>query len=303
MFRPALPFPMHKLAEIPTRPHDFRLIERIPLTDMNNALSLPCVLSPAVGDEKIMAIIDFETTGLEHASSEIIEMGLVKVSYSPSAKRVTAILDVVGVYEEPTKPIPDIITALTGITDETVAGHRIDDAMIIGLLSDVDLICAHNAGFDRPFFDRRFPGLAHHAWVCSANGIDWPALGFESRKLEYLLMRLGYFYEGHRATIDCLAVAWLLHVVPEATQGLLEGAALRTVRIAAFGAPFDVKDDLKARGYRWHDGTVGPNKHWGTEIREADLPEESAFLEALYRNAMNLANVRYLDAHVRFKGD
>jgi len=302
MFREALPFPLNKLSEIPQRPQDFRLIERIPLTLTDACKTLPLVLAEPVGDEKVMAILDFETTGLEWASCDIIELGLVKVSYSPSAKRLTALLGMVSMYEEPTKPIPELITSLTGISDDMVAGKRIDDDTVISLLADVDLICAHNAGFDRPFFDKRFPSLAHHAWACSASGIDWQSLGFESKKLEYLLMRLGYFYEGHRAVTDCLAVIWLLHCVPESCAALLEGAAARTAKIAAFGAPFDVKDELKGRGYRWHDGTVGANKHWGVEIDERDLAAESAFLEGLYRNAMTLANVQILDAHSRFKG-
>lgn len=301
MFRAFPSFPMNKIAEVQARPHDFRLIERIPLT-LNGCPALPAIFNPPVGDEKIMAILDFETTGLEHDTSEVIELGLVKVSYSPSAMRITAVLDVLSAYEEPKKPISELITALTGITDEMVAGKRIDDAAVNEKLRDVDLIVAHNASFDRPFFDRRFPGHEGRAWACSASGVDWPGLGFESRKLEYLLMRLGYFYEGHRAATDCLAVVWLLNTLPEALAGLIAGANVRTVRIAAFGAPFDVKDELKGRGYRWHDGTTGANKHWGTEINADDVPAELAYLDGLYQNASHKVGMTTLDCTSRFKG-
>jgi len=37
--------------------------------------------------------------------------------------------------EEPGIPLPPEITRLTGITDKMVAGHRIDDAAVDGLLA------------------------------------------------------------------------------------------------------------------------------------------------------------------------
>jgi DNA polymerase-3 subunit epsilon len=45
--------------------------------------------------------------------------------------------------------IPPEITNLTGITDEMVAGHSIDDRAVNDLLGRVVLIIAHNAAFDR----------------------------------------------------------------------------------------------------------------------------------------------------------
>ena len=302
MIRPAPTFPMNKLAEIPSRPNDFRLLERIPLTCGD--LALPYSLSEPVGDELVMAIIDFETTGLEVEHCDVIELGMVKVSYSPSAKRITALLDVVSMYEEPTKPIPEFITGLTGISDDMVRGKRLDENAIAEKLSDVELCVAHNAAFDYGYAAKRlpFPVLADMKWACTSSGIYWTELGFGARKLEYLLMWTGSFYESHRASTDCLAVAWLLHVVPEACAMLLDGVELKSMRIAAFGAPYEVKDTLKARGYRWNDGTTGANKHWGIEVAEADFAEESKFLDELYPSAMIKASVVTLDARTRFKG-
>ena len=290
---------LKRFPEMETRPDDFRLLERIPTTKEGTVWPRP--LATPVGDERTMVLLDTETTGLSSDAASIIELGMVKVSYSPLKKRLTSIIDVISLYEDPHVPIPPLISELTGITDTLVAGHRFDEAMIANWLADDSLIVAHNAAFDRPFFDKRFKNLDHLAWACSMNGIDWPTLGFESRKLEYLLLRLGWFYEGHRATTDCQAMAWLIHLVPNALTDLLAGVDRRTVLVRAFGAPFDVKEALKARGYRWHGGGQGANKHWWCEIDEAELEPERSCLENLYRRASEQAHYEYKDARNRFK--
>jgi DNA polymerase-3 subunit epsilon len=61
---------------------------------------------------------------------------------------------------------------------------------------------------------------------------------------------------------------------------LLARSRETTVRISAVGSPFDSKDRLKARGYRWSDGSNGRPKAWWTEITEEAVDEEMAFLAA-----------------------
>lgn len=58
---------------------------------------------------------------------------------------------------------------------------------------------------------------------------------------------------------------------------LLAQAGKKTVTVRAFGAPFEAKDALKTRGYRWHDGTTGPNRHWWKEIAEEEVADEKIF--------------------------
>ena len=63
-------------------------------------------------------------------------------------------------FEDPSFSIPSEITKITGITDEMVAGHRIDNCALGDLLSRGVLVIAHNAGFDRRFLERRVPAFA-----------------------------------------------------------------------------------------------------------------------------------------------
>ena len=283
------------MAQWSAHPEDFQLIQRIPVT--KSYCQWPIQLNEPVGDEITMVILDTETTGLSLEEDVIIELGLVKISYSKSAKRITSILDVVSLYEDPHRPIPENITQLTGITNEMVAGQKIDEALVTEWLHERQLTVAHNAQFDRPVFEKRFPHLSGLYWACSFQGIAWDELGCESRKLKYLLKDAGWFYEGHRASIDCLAVAWLFYIKPESLESLLDNARKKTAVVKAMAAPFDVKDQLKARGYYWN----GSDKYWWTEIWENDLEAEKAFLKALYPRSETDAEYEIKSAKERFK--
>lgn len=278
---------------------DFRVIERIPLTKQD--IGLPYSLSEKAGDEMAIVFLDTETTGLSYDQDVIIELGMVKALFSPARQRLVSIEQIVSVYEDPGRPLTPFITELTGITDEKVRGQRIDEKMVSDFLSDASLVVAHNAAFDRPFFEKRFKGFEEKRWACSLAGIDWSTLGFKNLKLEDLLLKSGYFYEAHRASIDCLALAWLLHSQPDAFASLMQLSKKKTVTVQAFGAPFEAKDGLKTRGYRWHDGTTGPNRHWWKEIAEDALPEEKAFLDDLYANGSERAGFSFKTAVERFK--
>jgi len=288
-------FPLNRWPDIQANPSDFRLIERIPLTRMID--QFPMQIAEAVGDEIPIAILDLETTGFDQATDEVIEVGLVRLLISPSQQRVMSVERAASYYRDPGFPIPDVITQITGIDDQKVAGQQLDHTEIAGWFTDDPLVVAHSASFDRPFFEKTVPGLDRLRWACSANGIPWAEFGFEGRKLEYLLLKLGFFYEGHRASIDCLAVAWLLVVYPEAIGPLLANADALEHYIEAKGAPFEVKDSLKGRGYRWNP----TGKVWHTLVADPDLPEEKAWLASLYFKGDERATIQSLDARSRFK--
>jgi DNA polymerase-3 subunit epsilon len=75
-------------------------------------------------------------------------------------------------FEDPGLSIPPEITKTTGITDEMVAGHRIDDRAVNDLLGRVVLVIAPNADFDCRFLERRRPVFATKHRACSRFDID-----------------------------------------------------------------------------------------------------------------------------------
>lgn len=254
--------------------------------------------------EKIGVILDTETTGLDASIDEIIELGMVMFTYGADG-----IGDVVSVFSrlrEPARPISPQITRITGITDEMVTGKTIDPAEVAAFVAPADLVIAHNAKFDRPFCERFAPGFADKAWACSVAEVDWSELGFEGAKLTYLVGQCGLFHNGHRAVDDCHALLEVLafETATGATgfSRLVASAERRCCRIFAVGSPFELKDVLKARGYRWNDGNDGRPKSWWTEVDEAAYGEECRFLrEEIYRRDFEPLS-QWLTAAERYKG-
>lgn len=246
------------------------------------------VSMPRPGFPWLGVIIDTETTGLDHRKDQVIEIGAVAFTFDDDG----AIGDVTGVYgglQQPLNPIPPEITRLTGITDEMVAGQVIDVAKLRSLVAPADLIIAHNASFDRPFCEAFSSIFSDKAWACSVSEVDWAARGFEGTKLGYLIGQIGCFHNGHRAVDDCFALLEVLAHSGEGTGGnafaeLVRASQKSRLRIFAEHSPFDMKDRLKARGYRWSDGSDGRPKSWWTEIDEEMLDEELRYLRSeIYR--------------------
>lgn len=233
---------------------------------------------------KTAILLDVETTGLDQQKDEIIELGMVKFDYLPDG-RIAGLRDVFSSFNEPSEPIPPDVIALTGITNEMVAGHRIDEAAVSSFADDAVIVIAHNAGFDRKFAERYWPIFQRKAWGCSATEIEWRKHGFEGSRLGYLLNGAGFFHQAHRAVDDCHALLEILAFeLPTAGAPalgmLLEQARKKTMRVWAEQSPFELKDVLKRRGYRWSDGSDGRPRSWYVDVDESKLDDEVAFLKA-----------------------
>jgi DNA polymerase-3 subunit epsilon len=180
------------------------------------------------------------------------------------------VVEVFDELEDPQRPIPPETIAVHHITDDMVRGKIIDDVKVNSILKSAAVVIAHNASFDRPFVEKRWPAFQDKQWACSIRDIDWKSEGVSSAKLEFLLQTQGIFYEAHRAETDCWALLELLSaVLPQSQQPalltLLESLNQAQVRLYATGSPFDSKDALKARGYRWAPEIKSWHRTLGTE--------------------------------------
>jgi DNA polymerase III subunit epsilon len=248
-------------------------------------LKPPTFYNQTDGSETKLAIfLDLETTGLDYEKDEIIELAMIPFNYSIDG-RIYEVHDSFDELQEPLNgPIPSEITKITGITNDMVKGKRINADKVNEIAGSADLIIAHNANFDRKFAERAYEVFSTKAWACSMSQIPWRDETFESMKLEFLAMKSGFFFDGHRAAVDCQAGIELLSMRLPITgnlalQVLLDQARKRTCRIWAERAPFDFKDILKARGYRWSPGNDGKPKAWYFDVLEDDLGEELSYLQ------------------------
>ena len=278
---------------------DFKVKRRlVPILDFG---------SGSGGPTKRILILDTETTGLDWRAENIIELAMLSVDVDLHTGQPVGVVEVYEDFEDPGRPIPSEIVKLTGITDHDVKGQKLNEVKINAMVERADLIVAHNAGFDRPFVENRLEVFEHKAWACSFAGINWKAQGLGSAKLEFLCSELGWFYDAHRAQVDCHALLRVLSsnlkTQPDdlPTSGflqLLKSAEQARTVVKAFGSPFESKDKLKARGYRWD----AEAKVWFTAVKSADaLEAEAEWLKTqIYGGRSARIGLETQDAWVQF---
>ncbi len=240
------------------------------------------------------AIIDLETLGLDPTLHPIIELGMLLFSFS-STDGILSVVETYNGLQDPGVPIPDEITAITGITNDDVAGQTIDWQLVAQYLQRTDLVICHNASFDRNHLEMQAPPVIadivkNMAFGCSLKDVDWRSRGYESGKLEFLNFKAGYFYEGHRALVDCWATLNVLVVEEGAFDELKASVRKRGVLICALNSSFDTKDLLKGRGYRWSDGTGTLPKAWWTTVEESCFDDEKLWLDEVVFKSKNASS-------------
>lgn len=248
-------------------------------------------------------VVDTETTGVNPEQDAIIELGMVFFEYDPETGLAYQVTDVFDELEYPNRPIPPESTAVHGITDAMVAGKTINDEAVAQLLDGVSIVIAHNAKFDRVFLEKRLPIFATLPWACTFAQIDWHGEGVGSAKLDYIAYTYGFFYDAHRAEIDCFALLEILQQpLPKSNQlvlkTLLDALHEKSFTIYALKSAFETKDILKGRGYRWN----GEKKSWHTTVSGNDaILEEVAWLKAeVYNGRAATVEVEVFNCLTRF---
>lgn len=255
------------------RDPDYRVLRRVKTRD---------VFADPVGDTKIGVLLDTETTGLDPREDQVIELAMIVFEYDDRGQ-VCRVVDRFQALNDPGRPIPAEVVELTGITDAMVTGHAIDPGEVARIVGPAVVVIAHNGAFDRKFAERLHRVFATKAWACSLSEVPWRAAGIGSAKLDYLAMRYGLFHEGHRGLADCEVLLEILArplpgSVEPTLKRLLDTARQPTWRVWALDSPFDMKDRLKARGYRWSDGSDGNPRAWYRDILDAALEAEKQYL-------------------------
>ena len=224
-------------------------------------------------------VVDCETTSLDTARCNVVELSLRRVRYDQSG-RITTLDPPLSWLEDPGESLDPRVAALTGLSDDDLRGRSIDDREACAVIASANVIIGFNSAFDRPIIERRLPAIAGLPWACAMTEVDWRARGFDGsgRSLAWLLAQAGWFHGAHRAGADVDAtIALLEHRSVDGVTALAELLATASRPgwlFRALGASFSVKDSLRARGYRWDPD----DKLWSREVGEADRHAEATWL-------------------------
>lgn len=206
--------------------------------------------------DNIGVAIDFETTGLDPEVDEILSLGFIKFGFNDEME-ITHVIESDQFYNEPTIEIPELITTLTGIDIETVRGKKITKETFDYVFNGTEIAIAHNAKFDRQFADRNY--RSDIIWGCTNADLNLrEKYNVPSGSLGVLMAYLKDYYFGHHDALeDCWALLHLLAIDDHFAQ-VVTKCYTESWDIYARNSPFESKDALKKRGYKWS----GDMKMW-----------------------------------------
>lgn len=275
---------------------DYRVLRAVP----KPYSSMPGNGAPP--DGRCIAIVDLETSGLDPDNDAIIELALMLVFVNEEGE-VLGHFGPLSWLQDPGTPLEPEIVMLTGLTNQHLRNCQIVDRAVEGLLQRADLFVAHNCAFEIAWLERRYPSIKDKPWACSMRDLPWLKLCLDGRAQTALLNQHGWFANAHRAGDDVWSLFWLLQQSRTGwlkgdrlthLQRLLAAADRTTSLVEARGAPFDKKDRLRARGYRWNAG----QRVWAKELEQDAVEHEQAWF---YRSGLPFPVVRAITASERHR--
>lgn len=250
-----------------------------------------------------ICFIDLETTGLDKFNSEIIEVAMKVVLVNEKSGDIINVIDEYESLQQPEGIITQTITNVTGITNEMVEGRSIDWNYVNDIVKSSDIMVAHNARFDRGFFDLVSEYSKEKIWCCSVNDINWSDLGFSSKKQEMLCMWHGFYYSSHRAMNDVNA---LIHLVTHKSyteekplKQIIMSSKESIYRIYAENFKYneEKKNIIKNNKYRWDP----VRKVWSKEVKFDELESEKIWLTDVIYDDTFLGSVMEISNTNKYK--
>ena len=197
-----------------------RLLES--LSGNKHLINWPISLCAPIGDELTMYIVDSETNGVHVDVCDIIELGALKVRYSPSAQRLTSIDDMLSCYEKPAKQLSAEVVEITGISNEMLTNRMFNNTEIMQWFAEPGAILCNSKKNEQAFVEKRFPALRGREWLCLQEDIPWTNLGYRRISLSALLAEYGWHLYHMFTYMDCFAIVFLLISQHRAFESLCE---------------------------------------------------------------------------------
>lgn len=229
---------------------------------------------------KRVLIFDVETTNLNPAVDQIIEVGYVLWS----VEHRTSIETHAAIFPGHDNPAEQF----NGLHPDMLRTDGCDQGITWALVADAarraDAIVAHYGKFDQSFvvsglerglIDEAAMGLFDRHWICTMEDVVWPSPSSKRSLIEIALAHGVAVTSAHRAVNDCLLLARLCEAVPNIGMLLDEGLA-RAIRPKAefvTNPPMDQNAMVKAAGFAWDGERRVWHRHMAIEDAEK-LPFE-----------------------------
>lgn len=220
---------------------------------------------------RTIAIVDFESTGLDPQSDRIIELGVVlwSAEHFSVLECYSALLPATSNPAARFNGIPEALLAC--------ASREVDLSwqVFLSICERADAVVAHQADFDRAFigaiihdmcqdsppdsFAEQLLALHEKDWICTIEDMEWPEPTPYKHLIGVALAHGVAVTSAHRAIQDCLLLARCLERLPDV--GYLERALARSRRPKAEFislAPFEENAVVKAAGFHFD----GEHKKW-----------------------------------------
>jgi ATP-dependent DNA helicase DinG len=157
-----------------------------------------------------VVFLDFETTGINFETDKIIEIGAFAVKNNQAGEQYSTLIN-------PGTPVPQLITALTGISTEMTAHAPSLESQKEKFCNFIDgaIVVAHNANFEKTFIARDFTDARPACFIdsCEVAMLMMPQLKYFN--LEKILNNFNIKEsEDHRALIDAKDTFYALnHII------------------------------------------------------------------------------------------
>ena len=244
---------------------------------------------------RIGAVLDTETTDIQLPEVDVTEIAVRKFLFHEPTKTIIKPLEMFNQMNEPKNMewLTPEIQEITSITPEMVKGKKIDKKALEEFMSDVSIIIAHNAQFDKDKVENVLGLKLSISWHCSSRQVKWrDNHGTPANGMEVLALFFGFDYDAHRAVVDVDATLHLL-IVSNTLSEILDNAGMVSIQIRgwldAHGSTH-VKDTIKndnETGYKFRfDPKNQSDKFWYCEVPAKDVSKVISFVE----NTINLHN-------------
>ena len=206
-----------------------------------------------VAPPRTLLILDTETTGLNPAQGQCIEVGAILFAVAERAV-LSQVSFLLPCEQNPAQPINGIAAEVTRLNQPWQAGLACFAAMV----ASCDAVLAHNAAFDRQWFTGGPLPTIGRPWICSMEDIHWPAERQLRPTPSVRDLALAYgvpVWAAHRALTDCIYLAQVLERCEQLEQLLQAALEPRQLFRAKLG--YSERHQAKQAGFRWNDPVPG----------------------------------------------